>query len=373
MGSIAGEFFRPFGFTVAIAVLFSLLVARMLTPMMAAYGAQLLDWLRRADPWPALSVLLVLVGVLSAGSGAPSGAQSPAAVVVHYVANAGVLVEIERTRLLIDAPIREGIPPYATSAPEERERLEQARPPYERVDAILITHWHEDHFSAEAVAAHLARNARAVLVSSQNQNREWIYSQQQTVSSGGFAGTAFSTYVPHTVRGRETRTCTDCHVSGAGDNNAWMASLLMQGSGLMSFIGRYAWVGEAGSGLESVVVTEREEPQFGEPGMDEPHAWKRNWLVALLPGRMRFPETAVRRSSRRPAICCSGPWHPTQDSWKIGITSRAKSTRFWARSRSTGAMVGASMPSTWRASDESVTDLAERSMMAPPADSRLLS
>jgi multidrug efflux pump subunit AcrB len=37
MGSIAGEFFRPFGFTVTIAVLFSLLVARMLTPMMAAY------------------------------------------------------------------------------------------------------------------------------------------------------------------------------------------------------------------------------------------------------------------------------------------------------------------------------------------------
>jgi hydrophobe/amphiphile efflux-1 (HAE1) family protein len=37
MGGIPGEFFRPFGFTVAIAVLFSLLVARMLTPMMAAY------------------------------------------------------------------------------------------------------------------------------------------------------------------------------------------------------------------------------------------------------------------------------------------------------------------------------------------------
>ena len=37
MGGIAGEFFRPFGFTVAIAVLFSLLVARMLTPMMAAF------------------------------------------------------------------------------------------------------------------------------------------------------------------------------------------------------------------------------------------------------------------------------------------------------------------------------------------------
>lgn len=30
--------------------------------------------------------------------------------------------------------------------------------------------------------------------------------------------------------------------------------------------------------------TPLEEPQFGEPGMDEPHAWKRNWLVVLLEG-----------------------------------------------------------------------------------------
>lgn len=106
-----------------------------------------------------------------------------------------------------------------------------------------------------------ARSACAVLVSSQNQNREWIYSQQQTVSSGGFSGTSFSTYVPHTVRARETKTCTDCHVSKAGDNNAWLASLLMQGTGMMNFIGRYAYVGEESHGLEAVVVSERDEPQ----------------------------------------------------------------------------------------------------------------
>ena len=106
-----------------------------------------------------------------------------------------------------------------------------------------------------------ARSSCAVVVSSQNQNREWIYSQQQTTSSAGFSGTAFSTYVPHTVRATETRTCTDCHVSRDGDNNAWIASLLMQGTGLMSFVGRYAWVGEGGSGLEGVAVTERDEPQ----------------------------------------------------------------------------------------------------------------
>jgi hypothetical protein len=106
-----------------------------------------------------------------------------------------------------------------------------------------------------------ARSACAVIVSSQNQNREWVYSQQQTTSAGGFSGTAFSTYVPHTVRGKETRTCTDCHVARSGDNNAWMASLLMQGTGMMNFIGRYAYVGTEHGGFEAVAVTEREEPQ----------------------------------------------------------------------------------------------------------------
>lgn len=37
MGGVPGEFFRPFAFTATVAVLFSLVVARMLTPMMAAY------------------------------------------------------------------------------------------------------------------------------------------------------------------------------------------------------------------------------------------------------------------------------------------------------------------------------------------------
>src|SRR5207342_1167929 len=37
MPGIAGKFFREFGWTAATAVLFSLLVARLLTPMMAAY------------------------------------------------------------------------------------------------------------------------------------------------------------------------------------------------------------------------------------------------------------------------------------------------------------------------------------------------
>ena len=58
-----------------------------------------------------------------------------------------------------------------------------------------------------------ARSACAVIVGSQNSNREWVYSQQQTISAEGFSGIAFSTHVPHTVRNTETKNCTDCHLS----------------------------------------------------------------------------------------------------------------------------------------------------------------
>jgi hypothetical protein len=124
-----------------------------------------------------------------------------------------------------------------------------------------------------------ARSSCAVQVGSYNANRESIYVQQQTISAEGLSGIAFSTNVPHTVRGGlpkgiaaagyrpmrsgtfETKSCTDCHVSKQEDNNAIMAQLLMQGTNFVNFIGRYCWVGAGDKGLYAVEVTEREEPQ----------------------------------------------------------------------------------------------------------------
>jgi L-ascorbate metabolism protein UlaG (beta-lactamase superfamily) len=85
---------------------------------------------------------------------------------VRYIANSGMLVTVSDRRFLIDAPIREGLAPYATSSPQEQQQLESASGAYADVDAILVTHWHEDHFSAEAVAAHLSRNPRTLFISS---------------------------------------------------------------------------------------------------------------------------------------------------------------------------------------------------------------
>jgi hypothetical protein len=104
------------------------------------------------------------------------------------------------------------------------------------------------------------RSACAVLVSSQNADRDWLYYQQQTVSSEGFSGQAFSTFVPHTVRAKETKGCTDCHVSSNKDNNAWMSQLLLEGTNFMNFIGRYAYVASGKDGYEAVAVTEHDEP-----------------------------------------------------------------------------------------------------------------
>ena len=137
-----------------------------------------------------------------------------------------------------------------------------------------------------------ARSSCAIHVGSYNRNRESIYVQQQTISGDGMSGIAFSTNVPHTVRGgpplehdlrdperpqskngrpsnpgaylpgrSDTKTCTDCHLSKAGDNNAILAQLLMQGTNYVNFIGRYCWVASGDHGLNAVVVTERDEPQ----------------------------------------------------------------------------------------------------------------
>jgi hypothetical protein len=105
------------------------------------------------------------------------------------------------------------------------------------------------------------RSSCAVLVSSQNAQREWIYSQQQTVSAEGFSGQAFSPHFPHAVRSKETKNCVDCHISSNGDNNAWMAQVFTLGTNQTNFMFRHVYVGCEDGGLNAVVVSERDEPQ----------------------------------------------------------------------------------------------------------------
>jgi hypothetical protein len=104
------------------------------------------------------------------------------------------------------------------------------------------------------------RSSSALVLSSQNVNRERIYIQQPPLSAAGYSSQAFAPHYPHTERKTETKTCTDCHLSKANDNNAIMAQLLLFGTKFIDFVGYNAWVGGAGE-VTAVRVTEFEEPQ----------------------------------------------------------------------------------------------------------------
>jgi hypothetical protein len=104
------------------------------------------------------------------------------------------------------------------------------------------------------------RSSSALVLSSTNINRDRIYVQQPPISAIGFSSQAFGAHFPHTVRRTETKTCGDCHVSAANDNNAIMAQLLLLGTDFVNFVGMHAWVG-LDHGIEAVRVTEWSEPQ----------------------------------------------------------------------------------------------------------------
>ncbi len=106
------------------------------------------------------------------------------------------------------------------------------------------------------------RSSSAMVVGSQGANREWFYTQQQTVSAEGYSGQAFNPHFAHTTSGvGTTKNCTDCHLSKDNDNNAIMTQLLGFGTGTVNFFGRFAYVGTEDHGLNAVVWTERTEPQ----------------------------------------------------------------------------------------------------------------
>ena len=104
------------------------------------------------------------------------------------------------------------------------------------------------------------RSTSALILSSTNVNRERIYVQQPPIAASGFSSQAFAPHFPHTVRRTETKTCTDCHLSEANDNNAIMAQLLLQGTNFVNFVGLFSWAGLE-DGFQATRVTEWDEPQ----------------------------------------------------------------------------------------------------------------
>jgi hypothetical protein len=132
------------------------------------------------------------------------------------------------------------------------------------------------------------RSSSALILSSTNINRERIYIQQPPIAASGFSSQAFATHYPHTERKTETKTCSDCHVSAAGDNNAIMAQLLLQGTNFVNFVGFDAWLGEERH-VQAIQVTEWEEPQAVIGSYLHRYAYP-DWYAAHEKRERRLPE-----------------------------------------------------------------------------------
>lgn len=92
-------------------------------------------------------------------------APRPATMKLTYVGNEGVLVSDGSKAVLIDGLHRKYGDDYLNPPPEVLSAMENARPPFDQVRVVLVSHVHGDHFSAESVGLHLKNNPKAVLVS----------------------------------------------------------------------------------------------------------------------------------------------------------------------------------------------------------------
>lgn len=95
------------------------------------------------------SCLLVAIGCQVRGNASP---QQPAdAATAHYLANAGVLVVGGETKVVFDPLFRNDFGTYVL-LPDDLERaLFAGEPPFDGLDAVFISHYHEDHFSPSDV------------------------------------------------------------------------------------------------------------------------------------------------------------------------------------------------------------------------------
>src|SRR5215204_6090216 len=90
-----------------------------------------------------------------------------ASIEVRYIANEGVLVSSPDKRILIDGLHRRYKDDYAFLPDAEREKIESARPPFDKVDLVLVSHMHGDHFHPESLGLYLKNNTKALFASSQ--------------------------------------------------------------------------------------------------------------------------------------------------------------------------------------------------------------
>ena len=115
----------------------------------------------------ALAMSMILASCLSGqgGPGADSGhAARRAPLALTYVANEGVLVSSGSSKVLIDALFDKPTPEYRAPSPDVLAEIMKGEAPFDRVDVVVVTHNHPDHFDAPLAVRYMATVPGPLLV-----------------------------------------------------------------------------------------------------------------------------------------------------------------------------------------------------------------
>jgi L-ascorbate metabolism protein UlaG (beta-lactamase superfamily) len=112
-----------------------------------------------------VTLLLAFVATLAGGAQGVAPSQQ-VGVTVTFLANEGVLLAAGESSVLIDGLFQFYGEGFAVPADSTQRALATARAPFDRVNVVLVTHRHGDHFQPSSVASHLAANPRASFATS---------------------------------------------------------------------------------------------------------------------------------------------------------------------------------------------------------------
>jgi L-ascorbate metabolism protein UlaG (beta-lactamase superfamily) len=108
----------------------------------------------RIHGWLIVTALAAVAIAHAAAANQPAGqrgaarAAAPVTSTVRYVANASVLVTHGDTKVVFDPLFRNDFGQYALVPAQMEKALFDGTAPFDGLDAVLVSHYHEDHFSA---------------------------------------------------------------------------------------------------------------------------------------------------------------------------------------------------------------------------------
>lgn len=86
---------------------------------------------------------------------------------ITYIANAGVLIECNDKKIIIDGLCNSKLPQFKTTPDSIRTQIINNQEPFNAIDIMLFTHNHSDHFDKKSTLEYINSDGNRLVVSTQ--------------------------------------------------------------------------------------------------------------------------------------------------------------------------------------------------------------